>query len=861
MENSGQNERTRRQFLKSAVLSGVGLAAGRIQGLSAPPDPEREPLTLVKRGESTFIICTSETASPSEQHAAEELQKFVEEISGSRLPIVSDRDKPEGNLVLVGNSTLVESLAEKIPFEKLGPEGFVLRTAGNRLLIVGGRQRGTLYGVYTFLEKLGCRWFTSDLSVIPKKPTLVVEPLDEIQKPAFEYREPYFWEASDKDWAARNRVNGSAMNLDESTGGKFIYYPFVHTFYQILPPGKYFSDHPEYFALVDGQRRSGNAQLCLTNPDVLRLTINTVLEWMEQHPEASIYSVSQNDCEGWCECDNCRRVEQEEGGAHSGPILRFVNAVALEAGKKHPEKLLDTLAYWYSEPPPLRARPLPNVRIRLCPIGACEAHAYEKCRDDAYFMHHLRGWSAITSQLYIWHYVTNFSHYLLPFPDFDELAADIPMYRRNGVVGIFLEGDYAEGGGGENAELRSYVMARLLWNPNLDASRIVDEFMAACYGKAARPMRAYFDALHRQVRPAPRGKGEHVWIYTNPGAPYLSNEFLAQSRKLFEQAEAAAGDDATRARIRKARLSIDYVSLMHAKTFEVRATSYAPMNLDRFSENFRSFMHDVRSFGITELHEGRKLTEDEASFQTLMKLYRVETLENAFLRVDVVPELSGRIVRMIDRKTGDDVLRRPDPGERSYPDVGGLNVAVYSDYLGSPYETTWKLEPQTKPAELRLSGVLANGLKASRLIRLLGDGPALHTETVLENSGASALEVVLQSRCVVGPANMDLGILSFRGQDGRTVQQRLIEPGQEPRGSKVYDGAEQPDGEWMVPQVGPGVGLVNTFSKDQVSRCFARWTGKTENSLTLGIWSAKRSLAPGETLKLEADYGILRNIS
>src|SRR5208337_2406535 len=125
------------------------------------------------------------------------------------------------------------------PFQRLGSEGFVLRTKGNYVLIVGGRQRGTMYGVYTFLEKLGCRWFTRDLSVIPKKPTLTVEPLDEMHKPAFEYREPFFTEAFDKDWAARNKMNGASMTLDESTGGKVVYYPFVHTSYLILPPDKY----------------------------------------------------------------------------------------------------------------------------------------------------------------------------------------------------------------------------------------------------------------------------------------------------------------------------------------------------------------------------------------------------------------------------------------------------------------------------------------------------------------------------------------------------------------------------------------------------------------------------------------------
>ena len=859
MENPDRNDKSRRKFLKSAVLSGVGFAAGRISALSNPFNAAKEPLTLAKQGKSTYSICISETASPSEKHAADELQRFLEEMSGARLPIVTDAEKVEGDLVLVGNSKLVEQLASTIPLERLGPEGFVLRTAGNRMLIVGGRQRGTMYGVYTFLGKLGCRWFTRDVSVIPKKSTIIVEPLDELQKPAFEYREPYFTEALDKDWAARNKVNGSAMNLDDSTGGKFIYFPFVHTFYTILPPEKYFSDHPEYYALVDGKRRSERAQLCLTNANVLLLTIKTVLEWIEQHPEASIYSVSQNDCEGWCECDKCQRVEQEEGGAHSGPILRFVNAVAAEVGKKHPEKLIDTLAYWYSEPPPLHVRPLPNVRIRLCPIGVCEAHSYATCQEDVYFMDHLRAWSKITNQIYIWHYVTNFAHYLLPFPDFDELAANIPMYRKNGVVGIFLEGDYAEGGGGEGAELRSYVMARLLWNPSVDVNKIIDEFMTACYGKAARPMRAYFDLLHRQVRPAPQGNGRHMWIYSNPGSPYLSEDFLAQSLKLFHEAESAAADDASKARVAKARLSIAYTKLMHAKAFEVRNGSYAPANLEQLKEDFRSFMNDVRSFGITQLHEGAALTVDEENFSKLIRPYRVATLEDAALRVDVAPELSGRIIRLVDRKTGKDALRRPDPGERSYPDVGGLSVAVYSDYLAArPYEATWETEPQTGPTELRLTGTFANGLKARCVMRLAKDEPALQTETTLENGGASALDVVLQSRCVVGPRSMDRAVLSFRQQDGKTVEQKLIEPGQEPRGSKVYDGSEQPDGEWTLVEAGIGPLLFNRFPKDQVSRCFARWTGKTENSVTWGIWSAKRTLAPGETLKLEAGYGIYK---
>src|SRR5208337_4208638 len=125
MENPDHNDKSRRQFLKSAVLSSVGLATGRIRALSAPLNAAKEPLSLVKQGKSTYSICTSETASPSERHAAEELQKFLEEMSGARLPIVTDSESPEGDLVLVGNSKLVQQLAPRIPLERLGSEGFV----------------------------------------------------------------------------------------------------------------------------------------------------------------------------------------------------------------------------------------------------------------------------------------------------------------------------------------------------------------------------------------------------------------------------------------------------------------------------------------------------------------------------------------------------------------------------------------------------------------------------------------------------------------------------------------------------------------------------------------------------------------
>lgn len=802
-------------------------------------------LVLVADGRSSYSICLSREASPSEKRGAEELQRFLYEMSGARLPIVTDAEEPRGKLILVGESSVLRQLGVSIP--PVGPEGFALKVSGQHLIIAGGRERGTMYGAYTFLEKLGCRWFTREVSRIPKMATIAVEPPDEIQKPAFEYREPFFTEAFDKDWAARNKTNGSHSQLDESTGGKLSYYPFVHSFYQLILPQRYFQDHPEYFSLIDGRRRAERGQLCLTNPEVLRLAVAAVLEWIRQHPEAGIYSVSQNDWEGWCECDNCRRIEREEGGAHAGPILRFVNALAAEIEKKHPDKLIDTLAYWYSEEPPLKTRPRPNVRIRLCPIGVCESHPYESCPRSAYFLKNLHAWSKITNQLYIWHYNTNFSHYLVPFPDLDELAADIPMYRRYGVVGLFLEGAYPKGGGGENAELRSYVMARLLWDTSADVNQAVNEFLEGVYGAAARPMRAYFDLLHRQTRTPPQGPGLHIWI--NP-VPDFSQDFIREARDLFRQAEAVSENQTVRQRVRRARLSIDYLELLQARTYMVDNRWYGPPDLSGLQARFRDLLDQVRSFGITSIHEGRDLSADDQELAAL-KSYRIATLENPWWRVDVVPDLSGRIVRMIDKRKGRDVLRRADSGERGYPDVGGIILSLYPDFHGRPWETKWTVATSRK-SELVLAGACRNGLRVQRKIKLAKD--AVRVEAVVENAGATALEVVLQSRAEFDPGNIDDAAVVFRRQNGSVVEKKLIEPEQPPQGSETHSGEEQPEGEWRLVNPKADLLLVNRFSKQQVSRAGLSWTAKGNHRATLALWSQKRRLEPGERLRLDLEY-------
>lgn len=530
------------------------------------------------------MIVVPPNAAPAVRHGADDLQRFLREMSGAELPIVEAGQKrqPPYSVRIETDPTLAE-------------EELRIRTEGTTLRIAGGGRRGALYGCYALLEDvLGCRWFNSRVTVIPKRTTISLPALDIHQKPAFEYREPYYTEAFDRDWAVRNRTNGNAQHLDESVGGRVAYGAFVHTFNDLVPPEKYFDAHPEYFSMVGGVRKKGYFQLCLTNPDVLHITIAQVNRWIADHPDATIFSVSQNDAYGRCECPECAAVEKEEG-APSGVVLRFVNAVADAVAKEHPRVLIDTLAYQWTEDPPGVARPRPNVRIRLAPIGACFSHPLDRCDANRRAYANLQAWGKITNQLYIWHYSTNFANYLQPLPDLDEIAGDIPLFRKNGAVGIFYEGDYAPNGGGEMSELKAYLMAKLLWDTARDPKPIIDEYVKAVYGKGAPFITEWLDRLHRDARV----KNVHARIYDSPRAPYLSPDLISEGVRLFDSAETAtSGDASALAEVQRARLALEYVQLMTAAE-----------NTPQRADLARRVAEKIRRYGIGQLREGQDVGE------------------------------------------------------------------------------------------------------------------------------------------------------------------------------------------------------------------------------------------------------------
>jgi len=549
-----------------STLLGVMFVAGPVG--AAPDSPAA---MLAEQGRSVYQIVTAADAPPATRYAAEELQHFLRQITGATLPVVSDAQPPQPHEILVGPSRRLDVLGVALDRGALGAEGYLLRTIDARLVIVGGLPRGTLYGVYCLLEEhLGCRWFTPEVARIPRQARLALPQLDQRRIPTFEYREQYLWESYDAAWMARNRLNGAGgrdrlferqqieppvLALDARHGGSIRFGRgfFVHTFESIIPREAYFAEHPEYFALRKGQRKP--TQLCCTNPAVIETCRSVVLGAMRAQPEATVFSLSQNDNRDYCECPQCQALAAAEQ-SQMAPVLQLVNRVAEAAAREFPGKIVETLAYQWTRKPPQSLRPAPNVVIRLCDIECCFAHPLAAGCTSANqsFVADLQAWSRISQRLWIWDYTTNYAHYLLPLPNKRLLDDNLRLFAANHVTGVFEQGTY-DTPDSEMAALKGYLLAKFLWDPQSDEKTATREFLEAYYGPAAGAVQQYLDLIQDYVVDHP----VHVGIYARPTHAHLPPELLLEASGLWDAAETqAASAAAALDRVQRSRMSLDY---------------------------------------------------------------------------------------------------------------------------------------------------------------------------------------------------------------------------------------------------------------------------------------------------------------
>lgn len=513
---------------------------------------------LFRDGKSDYKIVISASASTSEKTAAKELQQYIEQISGCLLPITNDLNTSSPRVIVGYNARLALLTGTMEP--AANDESFTYQTVGKDLLIWGGSQRGTMYGVFTFLEReLGIHWLTPKCTVLPTHHSWKLRKLNHSEKPFLDFRYSNYFVASNvPQWSAHIRENMKWSPTINEYGNIEAYWG-AHTMGEFVTTKEFFGSHPEYFCLRDGKRYGGYGQLCLSNPEVLEVCKTRLMQFMRRNPNYRIYSLSQNDNFLFCQCDKCKAIEDQYGG-HSGLIVWFVNQVADAVKQEFPDKFVGTFAYQYSRQPPTGIKPRENVVIRLCSIECCFAHPLDAgCPQNEKFMCDLKGWAELAPHLFIWDYIVDYAQYIAPWPNFQVLGPNIKVFGDNKAIGVFEEAQY-QSAGAEFDELKAWVVNQLLWNPEQDVDSLVSIFVKGYYGKAAPYVKEYYDLCQSLVKP-----DLHYGIYIRENHEIYSDDFILKAFAILDKAKQAAESDNIREQVDRVRMQPLYLYCMRHK--------------------------------------------------------------------------------------------------------------------------------------------------------------------------------------------------------------------------------------------------------------------------------------------------------
>ena len=514
-----------------------------------------------------YFIYVQENAIPAEKTAALELQKYLRKISGTTLPIVS-RPPAEGKKIFIGISPEVEKMLPEIDFRALKmDEILIATTADGHLILCGEGTRGTLYAVYTLLEKeFGVRFWSSDCESIPQKEKLEVSELFMRYAPPFFMRGTLFCDfMKNPVFAAKMRLNGYFEPIPEEYGGNISFAQgkkhqgLVHTFHQLIPSDVYYDSHPEFFSEVNGKRLRVGGQLCLSNVEMRRELVKNASEWLRNLKKpVKLISISQNDyLKGYCECAACSSAARTE--SQTDILLRFVNQVADELGKEFPGLIVETLAYYYTLSPPQNVRPGKNVMIRFAPILSDYSMPLDgtgKNNPNLIFARNLKKWNAWTDRLAVWNYLLNTSNYFLPRPDLDTIGCDLRFFAEHGVIAVFEQGHLADSMLTNFGPLRYWLAAKLMWNPYQDEKALMREFLEGYYGSSADAMAQVIRIMNDEFRK----NGKHLPISLG-GCAWFRIPQIRKAIAILEKAMRENREPKQRARLKLAKTHFEFALL------------------------------------------------------------------------------------------------------------------------------------------------------------------------------------------------------------------------------------------------------------------------------------------------------------
>lgn len=458
---------------------------------------------LVQDGRAIATIVLPNQASEAERVSAEDIQWHVLKMSGTMLPIVGETNRPEGPCIDIGATANGLAWRRKLKNrDDLNDEAIVIEVTDDYAVLVGRTDQATTHAAAAVLEQMGCRWpFPTERGAyIPKLSTVKVGMQTTIDQPAFilrrglpmrnilgpsesESKPERIWLKHVSAWSRRQRFGG----LHWAGGG--------HAYNRLVPPEKYFKEHPEYYSLRGNKRTKD--QLCTTNPEAIRIAIQTAIGLAKKYPGRMI-GAGPNDNNKFCQCANCKKLVFEKDNYYD-LIVDFANKVARGVRKKVPDAKITFYANYHTGMgPPARVKPESNLVFWLTRWRVDRFHSLHHPNVKS-FKDAIAKWSEygrehgniIILYTYYGHY-TDFVYY----PIINVLRDEFPYFLEHNIRGLYSETHQHWGCQG----LNFYVFSKLMWNPMADVDALVDEYCRLAFGPAGKTMQDYYKLLENTAK-------------------------------------------------------------------------------------------------------------------------------------------------------------------------------------------------------------------------------------------------------------------------------------------------------------------------------------------------------------------------
>ncbi|GLQ53657.1 DUF4838 domain-containing protein [Devosia nitrariae] len=587
------------------ALAATAENAARLErqlGLSAPSDDVHH---LAEGGTMRMRVHVGSGEDIITLQAAADLSDFAARVAGAEpaAHLSTDEAVAEEPLLVIGRDNALAARAfSSEDFGSLGEDGFLIRSLGPHILIAGANPRGTMYGVNWFLDRrLGVRWLAPDVTYWPATTDIALPAQDERQVPRFAFREVLSIEGEDKAWRQRNLLNGESHGPSyrptppeiDSWNASWAAKDLIANFYQLLPPNTYRAEHPEWYQ---------GGQLAMMDNAMRAEMARAVIERLRALPDYRSVWFAIHDMDwGWDMDPDSRAFADRHGGHASAPRLDMMIDVADQVRAVLPDARLAFNAYHWSFTPP-EGMTVPDY-ILVYPMtihvdysqGLNEPANAELGRD-------LAGWNAIAEHVLVWDHITNFGGFIQPTPNLLPIGRSIQwLDELDAVDGYMGEGSFNTAGA-EFAALRAWMISRLLWDPQRDPQALIEDFSRHYYGSAAGPIVEYIALMHERLD----GSGDVLAEKTTVEMAMFDADFIVLADALFDEAEALADDPTILARVREARVPVDYVMLMRRHEYLTDATlgQRLAATLD---DRVQRFWQTIDAAGIRQYMQGHDL--------------------------------------------------------------------------------------------------------------------------------------------------------------------------------------------------------------------------------------------------------------